>query len=115
MIIDRNSDQMNEERFYEALEFGQSKIQMIIAVQRELTAMVGTQKKEFQLNWYSPEVMDICSRFGERLNAAVFREDKLAPEHRAAGIKKLATKSVVAELGEDDTNFIHAKKAFEEL
>ncbi|MDR3274300.1 MAG: polyribonucleotide nucleotidyltransferase [Puniceicoccales bacterium] len=115
MMIEGNADQMSEERFCEALEFGQSKIQTIIAAQRELAAMVGKQKKEFELNLVSPKVMGICSKFNEQLSAAVFQEGKLAREHGVAEIKKLAAECVVAELGENETNLIHVNMAFEEL
>ncbi|MDR1256031.1 MAG: polyribonucleotide nucleotidyltransferase [Puniceicoccales bacterium] len=115
MMIEGNADQISEERFFEALEFGQSKIQGIIAAQYKLAAMVGKQKREFELNLVDSEVMAICSEFNEQLGAAVFQEGKLARERAVEEIKKQAVERVIAKLGEGDTREIQVNMAFEEL
>ncbi|MDR0679954.1 MAG: polyribonucleotide nucleotidyltransferase [Puniceicoccales bacterium] len=115
MMIEGNADQMSEERFFEVLQFGQDKIQGIIAAQYELAALVGKQKKEFELSLVCPKVMKICSKFNESLNGAVFQDGKLARERAVEEIKEQATKAVIEELGESDKHPIHVNMAFEEL
>src|SRR6056300_1551892 len=49
MMIEGSADQIPEDRFVEALEYAHEAIQDIIAAQRELAALCGKQKKEFEL------------------------------------------------------------------
>ncbi|MDE6431889.1 MAG: polyribonucleotide nucleotidyltransferase [Opitutales bacterium] len=115
MMIEGNADQIPEERFCEALEFGQQQIQAIIAAQRELANMVGKQKKEFELILVDPTIFEICSRFNDRLSAAVFQPGKLDRENAVAAIKEEAMEVVNAELGEDEDHSYQVSMAFEEL
>ncbi|MDR0715708.1 MAG: polyribonucleotide nucleotidyltransferase [Puniceicoccales bacterium] len=115
MMIEGNADQMSEERFFEVLQFGQDKIQGIIAAQYELAALVGKPKKEFELSLVCPKVMKICSKFNKHLNSAVFQDGKLARERAVDEIKEQAMKAVIEELGESDEHPIHVNMAFEGL
>ncbi|MDR2436040.1 MAG: polyribonucleotide nucleotidyltransferase [Puniceicoccales bacterium] len=115
MMIEGNADQITEERFCEALEFAQGKIQAIIAAQRELAAMVGKGKREFELSLVCPKIKDVCSRFSEQLSAAVFQKGKLVRERCVADIKKQAMECAAAELGEENVCQIQINMAFEEL
>jgi polyribonucleotide nucleotidyltransferase len=114
MMIEGNADQMSEERFCKSLEFAQDKIRVIIAAQRELTAMAGKPKREFELVEVCPKVRSICSRFNEQLSAAVFQASKLDRERGVAEIKKRAMEYATAELGEDACK-AQINMAFEEL
>jgi polyribonucleotide nucleotidyltransferase len=49
MMIEGNARQITEERFMEALEFGQRPIQPMTAAQTKSVEMVGKRKKQFEL------------------------------------------------------------------
>lgn len=115
MMIEGNANQIPEERFCEALEFGQQQIQPIIAAQRELAAMVGKQKSEFALNLIDPRILEICNRFGERLSDAVFQPGKLDREYAVSDIKSEAAEVVDAELGDGEDHTFQVNMAFDEL
>ncbi len=115
MMIEGNAAQISEERFCEALEFGQKQIQPIIAAQRELAVMVGKQKKKFELNLVDPSVLEICSRFNDKLSTAVFQKGKLERENAVSDIKEEATQTVSTELGSAEDHANQIDRAFDEL
>lgn len=115
MMIEGNADQIPEERFCEALEFGQQQIQPIIDAQRELAAMVGKPKKEFTLTLVDPQIFEICSRFNGRLSDAVFQAGKLERESAVSALKEEAVELVISELGEDEDYLFQVNMAFDEL
>lgn len=115
MMIEGNADQISEERFIEALEFGQKSIQPIIAAQKELATMVNRTKREFELVLADQNIVDICKTFEQELKAAVFQPGKLDREHAVQAIKEAAKTKIIDELGEDKCDMISLNMAFEAL
>ncbi len=115
MMIEGNAAQIPEERFLEALNFGQQKIQPIIAAQRELARIVGKQKKEFHLNVVDEKVLNICDRFSEKLVSAVFQPSKIKRENAVAEIKAEALDTVNSELTDAEDHIAQVNMAFEVL
>ncbi|MDR2737393.1 MAG: polyribonucleotide nucleotidyltransferase [Puniceicoccales bacterium] len=115
MMIEGNADQVTEERLIEALEFGQKRIQPIIAAQRKLAEMVGKKKKNFELILAKGEIVEICATFGDKLRDALFRSGKLEREEAVREIKDEAKAAIVEKLGECEFCGISLNMAFEEL
>jgi len=113
MMIEGSADQMSEDRFVEALEYAHDAIQDIIAAQRELAALCGKEKKEFDLIIAPDAVLDICREItGDRMQEAIFADSKQEREVAVSGIKEEANAACEERLGDDyDKN--HVSMAFE--
>lgn len=115
MMIEGNADQISEERFIEALEFGQKMIQPIIEAQKKLRQMAGKDKKEFSLVLPKEAIVGICVRFAEKLNEAVFQPGKIERENAVRAIKEEAKAAIIAELGQEEFDEVSLNMVFEEL
>ena len=115
MMIEGSADQMAEDRFVEALEYAHDAIQEIIAAQRELAALCGKEKKEFELIVAPDAVLDICREItGDRMQEAIFADSKQEREVAVSGIKDEARAACEERLGDDyDKN--HVSMAFESI
>ena len=115
MMIEGSADQMSEDRFVEALEYAHDAIQDIIAAQRELAALCGKEKKEFELVVAPDAVLDICREIaGDRMQEAIFADSKQEREVAVSGIKDEARAACEERLGDDyDKN--HVSMAFETI
>ena len=60
LMIEGSAEFISDERFYEALEYGQKAIQPIIAAQLELAKIAGKEKKDFPLIVTPQEIVDFC-------------------------------------------------------
>jgi polyribonucleotide nucleotidyltransferase len=117
LMIEGSADQLPEEEFIKALEFGHTAIQPIIAAIEELQKLAGKPKAIFPIVGASPEARAIIERVvpTERLIAAIFGKEKAA---RAAAIKALkdeATTALTAELGADKFTEVDLSVVFEDL
>ena len=74
LMIEGSADQLPEDKFIEALEFGHKAIQPIIAAIKELQGLVGKPKATFKLVGATPEARAIIERVvpAERISAAIF-------------------------------------------
>ncbi|MDR1413951.1 MAG: polyribonucleotide nucleotidyltransferase [Puniceicoccales bacterium] len=115
MMIEGNADQISEERFIEALEFGQREILSIIAAQKRLAKVVGKAKKEFKIVAPKSEIVSICAKFGDKLSDAVFQPGKLERENAVRLIKEEAKNAIIEKLGENEYCEFSVNMAFEEL
>jgi polyribonucleotide nucleotidyltransferase len=115
MMIEGNADQITEERFVEALEFGQMAIRPIIEAQKRLAAALNKPKRQFEMVFAKKEVVEICSGFSAALSEAVFQDNKLQREKAVSEVKALAKAAIVERLGEDSFCEISLNIAFEEL
>lgn len=101
MMIEGSADQLPEERFIEALEFAQQKIQPIIAAQKRLAAKVAAQKAEFPLFQASLEALQFCrEKYGEALQTAIFLESKMEREAAVLKIKEEAKVALDEKFGD---------------
>jgi len=113
MMIEGSADQIPEDRFVEALEYAHEAIQDIIAAQRELAALCGKQKKEFDLVKAPDNVLELCREItGNRMEDAIFADSKQERQVAVDAIKEEADKACEEKFG-DDYDSDHVKMAFE--
>ena len=113
MMIEGSADQIPEARFIEALEFAHESIQEIIAAQRELAALCGKPKKEFDLVKAPDEVLALCREItGNRMEEAIFAPSKQERQVAVDLVKDEASKACEEKFG-DDFDPDHVSMAFE--
>jgi len=117
LMIEGSADQITEDRFVEALAFGQQAIQPIIKAIKELVALCGKPKATFALVGATPAARAIIERVvpADRLATAIFGKEKAA---RAAAVKLLkeeAKVALTAELGADKFTDVDLNVVFEDL
>jgi len=117
LMIEGSADQITEERFIEALAFGQQAIQPIIAAIKELVALAGKPKATFNLVGATPEARAIIERVvpAERISAAIFGKEKAARGAAVKTLKEEAKAALVAELGADKFTDVDLAVVFEDL
>jgi polyribonucleotide nucleotidyltransferase len=100
MMIEGSADQIPEDRFVEALEYAHEAIQDIIAAQRELAALCGKQKKEFELVKVPDDVLALCREItGNRMEEAIFADSKQERQVAVDAIKVEADKACEEKFG----------------
>jgi polyribonucleotide nucleotidyltransferase len=113
MMIEGSADQIPEARFIEALEFAHESIQEIIAAQRQLAALCGKPKKEFDLVKAPDEVLALCREItGNRMEEAIFAPSKQERQVAVDQVKEEASKACEEKFG-DDFDPDHVSMAFE--
>jgi polyribonucleotide nucleotidyltransferase len=117
LMIEGSADQITEERFIEALEFGQKSIQPIIAAIKELVAKCGKAKAEFALVKATPEARAIIERVAteQRVSEAIFGFEKAVRSANIKALKEEAKAALTAELGEDKFTDVDLNVVFEDL
>lgn len=117
LMIEGSADQIPEERFIEALAFGQQAIQPIIAAIKQLVALAGKTKSVFPLVGATPEARAIIERVvpAERISAAIFGKEKAARGAAVKALKEEAKAALVAELGADKFTDVDLNVVFEDL
>ena len=87
LMIEGSADQIPEDKFIAALEFGHNAIQPIIAAIKELQKLAGKPKATFKLVGATPEARAIIERVvpAERVSAAIYGYEKnVRSDHRDA-------------------------------
>ena len=116
MMIEGSAEQCPDDRFIEALEFAQVQIQKIIAAQKELAALCGKQKREYELFNVKEEVLTMCKEYvGDRLSVAVFQDNKLKRQNDVDALMQETAEFVKGKVGEENFEEHQIKLAFEEL
>lgn len=116
LMIEGSADQIPEERFLEALEFGQASIQPLITTIEGLRESAGKAKKEFDLVQASAEARAIIERVaGDRVGPAIFGFDRPIRNANLKVIKDEAKAAVDAELGEGSCTDVDISVVFEDL
>jgi len=117
LMIEGSADQLPEEEFIKALEFGHQAIQPIIAAIKELVAQCGKPKATFALVGATPEARAIIERVvpAERLAEAIFGKDKNARGTAVKVLKEEAKAALTAELGADKFTDVDLNVVFEDL
>lgn len=116
LMIEGSAEFISDERFYEALQYGQRAIQPIIAAQRELVRLAGKPKKEFPLVLTPEEVTEFCEEYAadkvrEALDHDSYSERKLAIET----IAKDTVVNLEAKVGSENVDEDDVNRAFEEI
>jgi len=116
LMIEGSADQIPEDRFIEALEFGQASIQPIITAIEELKEKAGKEKKEFDLVQASDEARAIIEEVaGDRVGPAIFGFDRPVRNANLQVIKDEAREAVDAKLGEGTCTDVDLAIVFEDL
>lgn len=116
MMIEGSAEFISDERFYEALEYGQKAIQPIIAAQKELAKIAGKEKKEFDLVITPKEVAEFCEEFAaEKVKGALAEDSYSARKLAIEAIAKETTAALEAKLGEDKVDGNDVARAFDEI
>jgi polyribonucleotide nucleotidyltransferase len=117
LMIEGSADQIPEEEFIKALEFGHQAIQPIIAAIEELVRLCGKPKATFPLVGATPEARAIIERVvpAERISAAIFGKEKAARSAAVKLLKDEAKAALTAELGADKFTDVDLNVVFEDL
>jgi polyribonucleotide nucleotidyltransferase len=116
LMIEGSADQIPEDRFIEALEFGQNAIQPIIATIEQLRETAGKPKAEFDLVKATPEARAIIERVaGPKIVEAIFGHEKQIRSGKVKALKDEAKAAVEAELGEGACSDVDLNIVFEDL
>ena len=116
MMIEGSAEFISDERFYEALEYGQKAIQPIIAAQKELATLAGKAKKDYNLVVTPAEITEFCEahaadKVKEALGHDSYTERKIAIE----AIAKETTAALQEKLGEENVDGNDVARAFDEI
>uniref|UniRef100_UPI00404A0906 polyribonucleotide nucleotidyltransferase n=1 Tax=Cephaloticoccus sp. TaxID=1985742 RepID=UPI00404A0906 len=117
LMIEGSADQITEERFIEALEFGQKSIQPIIKAIKELVSLAGKPKAVFPLVKATPEARAIIERVApaDKVSAAIFGFEKAVRSANIKALKEEAKAALTAELGADKFTDVDLNIVFEDL
>jgi len=116
LMIEGSADQLSEERFIEALEFGHKSIQPIIASIKELVAVAGKPKAKFDLVVAKPEARAIIEQtVGGKIADAIFGFEKQVRSANIKALKEEAAAALKAQLGEGNYADSDIAITFEDL
>ena len=117
LMIEGSADQIEEEKFIEALAFGHQAIQPIIAAIRELVKLAGKAKAVFPLVGATPAARAIIERVvpAERISAAIFGKDRPIRNAAMKVLKDEAKAALTAEIGADKFTDVDLNVVFEDL
>jgi polyribonucleotide nucleotidyltransferase len=117
LMIEGSADQLPEEDFIRALEFGHAAIQPIITAIEELVTIAGKPKSKFPLVGATPEARAIIERVvpTERIVAAIFGKEKAERSLAVKMLKEEAKVALTAELGEGKFTDVDLNVVFEDL
>ena len=118
LMIEGAAMQIPEQRFCEALEFGQEQSLKMIQAQKELSALCAQEKADFEKVIVDEKVLEICTNVAaERLGDVMFTDSKKDRDVAVKALKEDAKVAVDEGVGTDDTdaNAININLAFEEL
>ncbi|MBC7834254.1 MAG: polyribonucleotide nucleotidyltransferase, partial [Phycisphaerales bacterium] len=117
LMIEGSADQLPEDEFIKALEFGHQAIQPILAAIKELVALAGKPKATFALVGATPQARAIIERVvpADRVSAAIFGKEKPARSAAVKLLKEEAKAVLLAELGEGKFTDVDLNVVFEDL
>jgi polyribonucleotide nucleotidyltransferase len=117
LMIEGSADQLPEEEFIKALEFGHQAIQPIIAAIKELVSLAGKKKSVFPLVGATAEARAIIEEIvpAERLAEAIFGKEKAQRSLAVKMLKEEAKVALTAKLGEGKFTDVDLNVVFEDL
>jgi polyribonucleotide nucleotidyltransferase len=117
LMIEGSADQLPEDEFIKALEFGHQAIQPILAAIKDLVAQCGKPKATFTLVGATPQARAIIERVvpAERLATAIFGKEKAARNAAVKVLKEEAKAALTTELGADKFTDVDLNVVFEDL
>lgn len=116
LMIEGSAEFISDERFYQALEYGQQAIQPLIVAQKELAKLAGKAKKDFELVVTPQAVLDFCeSHAAESVKTALQHDSYSARKQAIEAITKETQAALEAELGAEQANPDDIARAFDEI
>ncbi len=117
LMIEGSADQITEERFIEALTFGQQAIQPIITAIKELVAIAGKPKSHFALVGATAEARAIIERVvpSDRISTAIYGHEKAVRSANIKILKAEAHAALTTELGAGRFSDVDLNVVFEDL
>ena len=117
LMIEGSADQLPEDEFIKALEFGHQSILPIIAAIKELVQLAGKPKSIFPLVGATAEARAIIEEVvpAERLATAIFGKEKAARGLAVKALKEEAKVALIAKLGEGKFTDVDLNVVFEDL
>jgi len=116
LMIEGSAEFISDERFYQALEYGQQAIQPLIVAQKELAKLAGKAKKDFELVVTPQAVLEFCeSHAAESVKAALQHDSYSARKQAIEAITKETQAALEAELGAEQANPDDIARAFDEI
>ena len=116
LMIEGSAEFITEERFYEALQYGQKAIQPLIAAQKELAKLVGKEKKEFSLILTPEEVVKFCEdNAAEDVKRALCLDSYTERKLEIQAIAEKTKAALEKTLGEDKVDDNDVARAFDEI
>jgi len=104
IMIEGAAKEVPEEDFVKALEFAQGQAREMIRIQKELAARVGKAKREMPLLTVNPDLLEIAYRVaGDRIEAALYTEGKVARTKAVEALREEVTMSVLEKYPEADS------------
>jgi polyribonucleotide nucleotidyltransferase len=117
LMIEGSADQIPEEEFIKALEFGHQAIQPIVAAIKELVSLAGKPKATFPLVGATAEARAIIEELvpAERIADAIFGKEKAQRSLAVKMLKEEAKVALTARLGEGKFTDVDLNVVFEDL
>ncbi|HWY74001.1 MAG TPA: polyribonucleotide nucleotidyltransferase [Verrucomicrobiae bacterium] len=108
VMFEGSANEVSDEDFKAALQFGHDCCQPLIQAQKELTARAGKKKREIKLNIVPDEILnDAKSLAGDRVVSALLTPGKMAREGAVNAIFEEVGKKLVEKYGEEKvTTFV---------
>jgi len=117
LMIEGSADQLPEDDFIRALEFGHQAIQPIITAIKELVKIAGKPKAKFALVGATPEARAIIEETvpADRIAEAIFGKEKAQRTLAVKMLKEEAKVALTAKLGEGKFTDVDLNVVFEDL
>jgi polyribonucleotide nucleotidyltransferase len=117
LMIEGSADQLPEEKFIEALEFGHKAIQPVIGAIKELQKLAGKPKATFALVGATAEARAIIEEVvpAQRIADAIFGKEKAQRSLAVKMLKEEAKVALTAKLGEGKFTDVDLNVVFEDL
>jgi polyribonucleotide nucleotidyltransferase len=104
IMIEGSANELPEAEFVKALEFAHEHAREMIRIQKELAAQVGKPKRDVPLLQVNQDLLDIAYRVaGERIEAALYTEGKVARAKAVDALREEVKKSILEKHPEADS------------
>jgi polyribonucleotide nucleotidyltransferase len=104
IMIEGSANELPEAEFVKALEFAHVLVREMIRIQKELAANVGKSKRDLPLLEVNSDLLDIAYRVaGERIEAALYTEGKVARAKAVDALREEVKTSILEKHSEADS------------
>jgi polyribonucleotide nucleotidyltransferase len=101
IMIEGAADELPEAEFVKALEFAHPFVQQLIAIQNELAAKAGKEKRQAPLMLVKDEMLEVAYQIaGDRIEAALYTPSKVARSKAVDALKQEVKAAILAKFPE---------------